>query len=58
MQNWNDHFDLLIKSKTPLIFVRSGEEERVESLLVEATKKTQFETPSNLGLYRRFKRST
>ncbi len=39
MQNWNDHFDLLIKSKTPLIFVRSGEEERVESLLVEATKR-------------------
>ncbi len=39
MQNWNNHFDLLIKSRTPLIFIRSREEERVEGLVDQATKR-------------------
>ena len=39
MHNWNDHFDLLIKSRTPLIFIRSREEERVESLINQAAKR-------------------
>ncbi len=39
MNNWNDQFDLLIKSRTPLIFIRSGEEERVQSLLSQASKR-------------------
>ncbi|AAQ00347.1 MULTISPECIES: AAA family ATPase [Prochlorococcus] len=39
MQKWNDQFDLLIKSRTPLILIRSREEERLESLIKEATKR-------------------
>ena len=39
MHNWNDQFDLLIKSKTTLIYIRSREEERVESLVAQATKR-------------------
>ncbi len=39
MNNWNDQFDLLIKSKTTLIYIRSREEERVESLISEAVKR-------------------
>ena len=37
MKKWNDQLDLLIKSKTPLILIRSKEEERVE---VSITKET------------------
>ena len=33
MQNWNEQFDLLVISRTPLILVRSREEERLETLL-------------------------
>ena len=39
MYNWNDQFDLLIKSRTPLIFIRSREEERVEALINQAAKR-------------------
>tara|TARA_B100000700_G_C15053196_1_gene861410 strand:+ start:175 stop:1656 length:1482 start_codon:yes stop_codon:yes gene_type:complete len=33
MKSWNDQIDLLIRSRTPLIWIRSGEEERVQTLL-------------------------
>ena len=33
MKFWEDHLDLLIRSRTTLIWIRSGEEERVEVLL-------------------------
>ena len=39
MNKWNDQLDLLIKSRTPLILIRSKEEERVEILVQEATKR-------------------
>ncbi len=40
MQKWNEQFDLLVKSRTPLIFIRSREEDRVEELVKEATKRS------------------
>ncbi len=39
MKPWNDQFDLLIKSRAPLILIRSTEEERVESLIKQASKR-------------------
>ncbi len=36
MQYWDDHLDLLIRASTPMIWIRSGEEERVEVLLESA----------------------
>ncbi|WP_269623256.1 AAA family ATPase [Prochlorococcus marinus] len=39
MESWNKQFDLLIKSRTPLILLRSREEERVETLIQESTKR-------------------
>ncbi len=39
MKKWNDQFDLLVKSRTPLILIRSREEERVETLIREASKR-------------------
>ncbi|KGG16367.1 MULTISPECIES: AAA family ATPase [unclassified Prochlorococcus] len=39
MQTWNEQFDLLVKSRTPLILVRSREEERLETLVKESTKR-------------------
>ena len=39
MNNWNENFDLLIKSRTPLIFIRSREEERVDTLVEQACKR-------------------
>ncbi len=39
MKKWNDQLDLLIKSRTPLILIRTKEEERVEILIKEATKR-------------------
>ncbi len=39
MKNWDDHLDLLIRARTPLLWVRSGEEERVEVLLCQAAKR-------------------
>ena len=36
MKNWDDQLDLLIRARTPLIWIRSGEEERVENLLQKA----------------------
>ncbi len=37
MKDWDDHLDLLIRARTPLIWIRSGEEERVEVLLEQAS---------------------
>ncbi len=39
MMHWDDHLDLLIRARTPLIWIRSGEEERVEVLLEQAAKR-------------------
>ncbi len=39
MQDWNNKFDLLIKSRTPLILIRTREEERVEILIQDAIKR-------------------
>jgi len=33
MESWNNHLDLLIRARTPIIFIRTGEEERLEVLL-------------------------
>ncbi len=39
MKNWDNHLDLLIRARTPLIWIRSGEEERVEVLLEQAAQR-------------------
>ncbi len=39
MKEWDDHLDLLILASTPLLWIRSGEEERVEVLLRQAAKR-------------------
>ena len=36
MKSWDDHLDLLIRARTPLIWIRSTEEERIEQLLEQA----------------------
>ncbi len=41
MKTWDDHLDLLIRARTPLIWIRSGEEERLEVLLKQAAKRLQ-----------------
>lgn len=38
-QNWNDHLDLMIRARTPLLWIRSSEEERVEDLLKQACQR-------------------
>ena len=38
---WSDQLDLLIRSRAPLIWIRSTEEGRVESLLAAATQRLQ-----------------
>ena len=32
MSNWDEQLDLLIRARTPIIWIRSIEEERVENL--------------------------
>ena len=39
MSNWDEQLDLLIRARTPIIWIRSNEEERVETLLKNATKR-------------------
>ncbi len=39
MKSWEQHLDLLIRARTPLIWIRSGEEERVEVLLQQAAQR-------------------
>ena len=39
MSKWDEQIDLLIRSRTPIIWIRSNEEERVENLLKDTTKR-------------------
>ena len=39
MQSWHQNLDLLIKSRTPLIWIRSKEEERLSKFLGSASKR-------------------
>jgi len=39
MQSWHQNFDLLVKSRTPLIWIRSKEEERLFNVLKNACKR-------------------
>ncbi len=39
MKTWDYHLDLLIRARTPLIWIRSNEEERVEVLLKNAAQR-------------------
>ncbi len=39
MSKWDEQLDLLIKARTPIIWIRSNEEERVETLLKNSTKR-------------------
>jgi len=39
MSNWDEQLDLLIRARTPIIWIRSNEEERVETLLRNSTKR-------------------
>jgi len=39
MSNWEEQLDLLIRARTPIIWIRSNEEERVETLLKNSTKR-------------------
>ena len=39
MSNWDEQLDLLIRARTPIIWIRSNEEERVETLLKNSTKR-------------------
>ena len=38
-QAWADHLDLLIRARTPILWIRSQEEERIANLLAEAAKR-------------------
>ena len=39
--NWGHQFDLLVRARTPLIWVQSSEESRVEVLLEQAAQRLQ-----------------
>ena len=39
MSNWEEQLDLLIRARTPIIWIRSREEERVQNLLENSTKR-------------------
>ena len=41
MKNWDKQIDLLIRARTPLIWIRSGEEQRVEQLMTESAKRLE-----------------
>ena len=38
-QAWADHLDLLIRARTPILWIRSQEEERIAALLSDAAKR-------------------
>ena len=40
--SWSSQLDLLIRSRTPLIWIRSTEEARVEALLRQTTQRLQY----------------
>lgn len=46
MKSWDDHLDLLIRARTPLIWIRSSEEQRLEVLLTQAAERL---TPRRLA---------
>ena len=39
LELWSDQLDLLVRAGTPLIWIRSPEEERVEALLQQAVSR-------------------
>ena len=39
MKAWDENLDLLIRARTPLIWIRSSEEERVQELLEQSSKR-------------------
>ena len=39
MKSWDEQLDLLIRARTPLVWIRSNEEERLEELLQKATER-------------------
>ena len=39
LEQWSDQLDLLIRADTPLIWIRSAEEERVQNLLQQAVNR-------------------
>jgi len=43
-QSWSDQLDLLIRSRTPIIWIRSFEEQRVEALLKQAAARLDGRT--------------
>ena len=47
MSNWDEQLDLLIRARTPIIWIRSNEEERVETLLKNSTKRLTPRRPTN-----------
>ena len=38
-QAWSDQLDLLIRARTPILWIRSFEEERIEALLQQAAQR-------------------
>ena len=48
MSNWEEQLDLLIRARTPIIWIRSNEEERVETLLKNSTKRL---SPRRLAIW-------
>jgi len=44
MNSWNENLDLLIRARTPLIWIRSNEEERVQVLLEQSAKRMHPKT--------------
>ena len=39
MSKWDEQLDLLVRARTPIIWIRSKEEERVENLLRNSIKR-------------------
>ena len=39
MNSWSKNFDLLIKARTPLIWIRTKEEERLDNILNQSCKR-------------------
>ncbi|MBM5796726.1 MAG: AAA family ATPase [Cyanobacteria bacterium M_surface_7_m2_040] len=43
-QDWSDQLDLLIRARTPILWIRSFEEERIEALLQQAAQRLDGRT--------------
>ena len=48
MSKWDEQLDLLIRARTPIVWIRSREEERVETLLKNCTKRL---SPRRLAIW-------